>query len=49
MVKLIPVFVAGIVVAGFGYALWLRKNSPSRFETIGQLRDEELVEAFPGE
>jgi amino acid transporter len=49
VVKLIPVFVAGIVVAGFVYALWLRKNSPSRFETIGQLRDEELVEAFPGE
>jgi amino acid transporter len=49
VVKLIPLFVAVIAVAGFLYALWLRSNSPSRFATIGQLRDEELEEAFPGE
>jgi amino acid transporter len=49
VVQLIPVFVAAIAVIGFVYALWLRKNAPSRFETIGKLRDDELVEAFQDE
>lgn len=48
-VKLIPLYVAVIAVAGFGYALWLRSRAPDRFEAIGMLHDEELEELFVDE
>ncbi|MEU9886202.1 APC family permease [Sphaerisporangium sp. NPDC051011] len=49
VVNLIPVYVAAVAIAGFGYALILRARSPERYRTIGQLRDEELLEVFPDE
>lgn len=48
-VKLIPVYVAVIAIAGFVYALWLRSHDPKRFEAIGALHDEELEELFVDE
>jgi amino acid transporter len=47
VVQLIPLYVAVIAVGGFSYALWLRKNAPERFATIGSLRDDELLEVLP--
>lgn len=49
IVNLIPVFVAAIAVSGFLYALMLRRSDPARYQTIGQLRDEELDELFVDE
>lgn len=49
IVRLIPVFVAGIFAIGFGYAFWLRANASARFETIGQVHDDELEELFVDE
>lgn len=41
VVNLIPLYVAGIVIAGIVYALYLRKNRPQRYERIGRIYDEE--------
>jgi hypothetical protein len=49
VVKLIPLYVAVIAVGGFVYALWLKRSAPQRFAAIGELYDEELMEAFPDE
>ena len=49
VIKLIPVFVAAIAAIGYVYALWLRSSDPGRFETIGQLHDDELEEIFVDE
>lgn len=49
VVKLIPLYVAVIAVGGFVYALWLKRSAPERFTAIGELHDEELMEAFPDE
>lgn len=49
VVKLIPLYVAIIAAGGFGYAVWLRSSNRQRFETIGQLHDEELRETFVDE
>lgn len=49
VVKLIPLYVAVIAAGGFGYALWLRSSDRQRFETIGQLHDEEIEELFVDE
>jgi amino acid transporter len=49
VVKLIPVFVVVIAVGGFAYALWLRHAAPERFGRIGELHDEEMVDAFVDE
>lgn len=46
VVKLIPLYVAVIAVAGFLYALWLRSSDPDRYATIGDLHDDELEELF---
>jgi hypothetical protein len=44
VVSLIPLYLAVILVAGFAYALWLRRYGRDRYERIGMLRDEELDE-----
>ncbi|WP_143711724.1 APC family permease [Paenarthrobacter aurescens] len=49
VVKLIPLYVAVIAVGGFAYAMWLRRTDRQRFESIGQLHDEELEEIFVDE
>ncbi|MCZ7497374.1 APC family permease [Agrobacterium rhizogenes] len=49
VVKLIPLYVAIIALAGFGYALWLRNSDRSRYDMIGQLHDEEMMDAFVDE
>jgi len=49
VVQLIPLFVAIVAVVGFVYALWLRSSSPERYERIGMLHDEEMMEAFVDE
>jgi amino acid transporter len=49
IVKLIPVFVAGIAVSGFLYALYLRSAGPDRYQAIGELHDEEMVDLFVDE
>jgi amino acid transporter len=49
IVKLIPIFVAAIAVGGFLYALYLRSAGPDRYESIGELRDEEMEELFVDE
>lgn len=41
VVNLIPVYVAAIVLTGVGFALYLRKRSPARYERIGRIYDEE--------
>lgn len=48
-VKLIPAYVVVIALAGFVYALWLRRNRPRRFDAIGLLHDEEMQEIFVDE
>ena len=48
-VKLIPLYVAVIAVAGVVYAAWLRSRHPKRFAAIGMLHDEELEELFVDE
>lgn len=42
VVSLIPAYLAVILIAGFGYALWLRRHGPERYQRIGMLRDEEF-------
>jgi len=49
VVKLIPLYVAVIAIGGFVYALWLRSRDAERFEAIGMLHDDELVELFADE
>lgn len=49
VVQLIPLYVAVIAVGGFLYALWLRRAAPERFAKIGELRDEDMMEAFVDE
>ena len=49
VVKLIPLFVAIVAVVGFLYALILRASGPRRYERIGMLHDEEMMEAFVDE
>lgn len=49
VVQLIPLYVAVIAVGGFVYALWLKRSAPQRFAAIGELHDDELMEAFPEE
>jgi amino acid transporter len=49
VVDLIPLYVAIVAAAGFVYAFYLRSRSPERYATIGQLRDDELAEAFVDE
>ena len=49
VVKLIPVFVVIVAGIGFGYALILRRGQPQRYERIGMLHDEEMMEAFVDE
>ena len=49
VVKLMPLYVAVVAGGGFVYALWLQRTSPERYNTIGKLHDEQLVEAFPDE
>ena len=41
VVNLIPVYVAAITLGGVGFALYLRKRHPSRYDRIGQIYDEE--------
>ena len=48
-VNLIPLYVALVGGTGAAYALYLRKRSPERYAAIGQLRDDELVDAFVDE
>ncbi len=49
IVQLIPVYVIVLAVIGFVYALILKVKAPSRYATIGQLHDEEMMEIFPDE
>ena len=49
VVKLIPVYVVVVAVAGFVYALWLRSRDTKRFAAIGALHDEEMEELFVDE
>lgn len=49
VVNLIPVYVAVVAAIGFTYALYLKARSPERYETIGQLRDDEIMEIFVDE
>lgn len=49
VVKLIPLFVAIVAIAGFVYALVLRGSQPRRYERIGMLHDEEMMEVFVDE
>ena len=49
VVQLIPLYVIVLAVIGFVYALILKSSSPARYATIGQLRDEEMMEIFPDE
>jgi amino acid transporter len=49
VVKLIPLYVAVIASGGFAYAVWLRRAAPGRFATIGELHDDEMMEAFVDE
>jgi amino acid transporter len=46
VVSLIPAYLAVILAAGFGYALWLRQNAPERYQRIGMLRDDEFEPGF---
>jgi amino acid transporter len=49
IVTLIPLYVAIIGGIGFVYAIYLRSRSPERYAAIGQLRDDEMAEAFVDE
>ncbi|MGD9525338.1 MAG: APC family permease [Dehalococcoidia bacterium] len=49
VVKLIPLFVAIVAIVGFVYALILRGSAPQRYERIGMLHDDEMMEAFVDE
>ncbi|MCV7185929.1 APC family permease [Mycolicibacterium murale] len=40
VVKLMPLYAAVIFVAAVVYARWLKRNSPDRYASIGQLHDE---------
>jgi hypothetical protein len=49
VVRLIPLFVVLVAVVGFVYALILRRSAPRRYERIGMLHDDEMMEAFVDE
>lgn len=49
VVDLIPLYVAIVAGLGFFYALYLKRKSPDRYQTIGKLRDEEIAETFVDE
>jgi amino acid transporter len=49
VVTLIPLYVAFIAAAGFGFALYLKSNRPEAYACIGQLHDEEMEELFVDE
>ena len=49
VVDLIPLYVAIVAAVGFAYALYLKRRHPERYESIGQLRDDELMEIFVDE
>lgn len=49
VVNLIPLYVAIVAAIGFTYALYLKSRSPERYDCIGQLRDDELMEVFVDE
>lgn len=42
--QLMPWYIVGILVLGFGYALWMRKAKPDIFAEIGQTTLEEAHE-----
>jgi amino acid transporter len=49
IVNSIPLYVLAIAAGGFLYALYLRSASPERYASIGQLREDDLAEAFVDE
>lgn len=49
VVNLIPLYVAIVAGLGFLYALYLKGQSPDRYETIGKLRDDEIAEVLVDE
>lgn len=49
IVNSIPLYVVTIAAGGFLYALYLKSSSPERYELIGQLREDDLADAFVDE
>jgi amino acid transporter len=49
IVNMIPLYVAVVAAIGFVYAIYLKSRSPERYALIGQLRDDDLADAFVDE